>query len=32
VVFSIRERGALLDVLTGAGVHTVISEDRQEAE
>ena len=30
VVFSIRERGALLDVLTGGGVHTVISEDRHE--
>ena len=28
VVFSIRERGALLDVLTGEGVHTVISEAR----
>jgi uridylate kinase len=26
VVFSIRERGALLDVLTGEGVHTVICE------
>jgi uridylate kinase len=26
VVFSIRERGALLDVLTGDGVHTVICE------
>jgi uridylate kinase len=30
VVFSIRERGALLEVLTGAGVHTVISEDRPD--
>ena len=30
VVFSIRERGALLDVLMGGGVHTVISEDRQD--
>ena len=28
VVFSIRERGALLEVLTGSGVHTVISEER----
>ena len=26
VVFSIRERGGLLKVLTGAGVHTVITE------
>ncbi len=26
VVFSIRRRGALLDVLTGRGVHTVIAE------
>lgn len=32
VVFSIRERGALLEVLTGAGVHTVISEDRQDRD
>jgi uridylate kinase len=32
VVFSIRERGALLDVLTGAGVHTVISEDRHDRD
>jgi uridylate kinase len=32
VVFSIRERGALLDVLTGKGVYTVISEDRFEPE
>jgi uridylate kinase len=32
VVFSIRERGALLDVLTGSGVHTVIAEDRLERE
>ncbi|NEX94351.1 UMP kinase [Caulobacter sp. 17J65-9] len=32
VVFSIRERGALLDVLTGQGVHTVIAEDRLERE
>ncbi len=30
VVFSIRERGAFLDVLTGDGVHTVISEDRHD--
>ncbi|HEY5411193.1 MAG TPA: UMP kinase [Caulobacteraceae bacterium] len=30
VVFSIRERGALLDVLTGGGVHTVISELRDD--
>ena len=30
VVFSIRERGALLDVLTGGGVHTVISEHRND--
>jgi uridylate kinase len=28
VVFSIRQRGALLDVLMGEGVHTVIAEDR----
>jgi uridylate kinase len=32
VVFSIRERGALLDVLTGQGVHTVISEDRRTSD
>jgi uridylate kinase len=32
VVFSIRERGALMDVLTGQGVHTVITEDRLERE
>ncbi len=32
VVFSIRERGALLDVLTGGGVHTVISEDRHDRD
>jgi uridylate kinase len=32
VVFSIRERGALLDVLTGSGVHTVISEDRHDRD
>ncbi len=31
VVFCIRERGALLDVLTGAGVHTVIEDSRQRA-
>jgi uridylate kinase len=31
VVFSIRERGALKQVLTGGGVHTVISEDRNQA-
>ncbi len=30
VVFSIRERGSLLDVLTGGGVHTVIAEDRHD--
>ena len=30
VVFSIRERGALLDVLTGSGVHTIISEHRHD--
>jgi uridylate kinase len=30
VVFSIRERGALLDVLTGDGVHTIISEHRHD--
>ena len=30
VVFSIKERGAMLDVLKGSGVHTVISEDRLE--
>jgi uridylate kinase len=32
VVFSIRERGALLEVLTGSGVHTVISEDRHDRD
>ena len=32
VVFSIRERGALLDVLTGGGIHTVISEDRHDRD
>jgi uridylate kinase len=32
VVFSIRERGALLDVLTGGGVHTIISEHRHDRE
>jgi uridylate kinase len=32
VVFSIRQRGALLDVLTGGGVHTVIAEDKNEGE
>jgi uridylate kinase len=32
VVFSIRNRGALLDVLTGSGVHTVIAESRLERE
>ena len=30
VVFSIREKGALLDALTGAGIYTVISEDRHD--
>src|SRR3569833_1325311 len=30
VVFSIRERGALLDVLTGSGAHTIISEHRND--
>ena len=30
VVFSIRERGALLEVMTGGGVHTVISEQRND--
>jgi uridylate kinase len=30
VVFSIKERGAMLEVLKGSGVHTVISEDRLE--
>jgi uridylate kinase len=30
VVFSIRQRGALRDVLTGSGVHTVIGEDRHD--
>jgi uridylate kinase len=29
IVFSIRERGAFLNVLTGAGVHTVIAHDRE---
>ena len=28
VVFSIRKRGALMEVMTGQGVHTVISEER----
>lgn len=32
VVFSIRKRGALLDVLHGRGVHTVIAEDRLDSE
>ncbi len=32
VVFSIRERGALLEVLTGSGVHTVISEHRNDRD
>jgi uridylate kinase len=32
VVFSIRERGALLDVMTGGGVHTIISEHRHDRE
>jgi uridylate kinase len=32
VVFSIRKRGALLDVLTGSGVHTVIAEDGRADE
>ena len=31
VVFSIRQRGALRDVLMGDGVHTVIGEDRRTA-
>jgi len=31
VVFSIRQRGALRDVLMGDGVHTVIGEDRHDA-
>ena len=31
VVFCIRERGALLDVLTGAGVHTVIDDRRERS-
>jgi uridylate kinase len=30
VVFSIRQRGALRDVLMGDGVHTVIGEDRHD--
>jgi uridylate kinase len=30
VVFSIRQRGALRDVLMGNGVHTVIGEDRHD--
>jgi uridylate kinase len=29
IVFSIRRPGALLDVLTGQGVHTVITEEPQ---
>jgi uridylate kinase len=32
VVFSIRQRGALLDVLMGEGVHTVIAEDRLDRD
>ena len=32
VVFSIRRPGALLDVVTGQGVHTVIAEDPLDAE
>ena len=32
VVFSIRERGALLEVMTGGGVHTTISEHRNDRE
>jgi uridylate kinase len=32
VVFSIRHRGALLDVLMGEGVHTVIAEDRLDRD
>jgi uridylate kinase len=32
VVFSIRHRGALLDVLMGEGVHTVIAEDRPDRD
>ena len=32
VVFSIRERGALLEVMTGGGVHTTISEHRKDRE
>jgi uridylate kinase len=31
VVFSIREHGALRDVLMGDGVHTVIGEDRHDS-
>jgi uridylate kinase len=30
VVFSIRDRGALRDVLMGGGVHTVITDHRQD--
>ena len=32
IVFSIRKPGALLDVLTGEGVHTVITEDKIDRE
>jgi uridylate kinase len=32
VVFSIRERGALRDVLMGNGVHTVIGDDRRTSD
>ena len=32
VVFSIRERGALLDVLTGGGIRTIISEQRDDRD
>jgi uridylate kinase len=30
VVFSIRQRGELMQVVLGGGVHTVISEDRHQ--
>jgi uridylate kinase len=32
VVFSIRERGELMQVVLGGGVHTVISEDRHQRD
>jgi len=31
IVFSIKGRGNLLSILTGNGVHTIITEDRHQA-